>query len=335
MADDYIRLLHGSGQGLSTLLTEIVIPALGITTENPLEDAAVIPRPGGAIAFTTDSFVVNPLKFNGGDIGKLAACGTINDLAMMGAVPRFLSVSLIIEEGLPFAELKEYLTSLKQTCDHAGVTIACGDTKVVDAGKGDGLFINTSGIGDIMPGISLSAGHAKDGDAVIVSGPIGQHGIAMMTARNALGFSSAVVSDCAPLHELAKALLLAVPDTRVLRDATRGGCAAVLNEIADASRVTIRLEQASIPIRPEVAGACDYLGLDPLQVANEGRFVAVVPGDKVDMALAALKSLDSGKESALIGKVHKRDRFGLVMSTEIGGTRMVDVPPGHLLPRIC
>lgn len=335
MTDEHIRLMHGSGQGLHHLLSDVVLPALGINTEATLEDAAVIERPSGALAFTTDSFVVNPLSFNGGNIGKLAACGTINDLAMMGAVPKHMSVALIIEEGMPFSQLKEYLLSLKHTCDEAGVIIACGDTKVVDAGKGDGLFINTSGIGHIMPGISLSAANAKEGDAVIVSGPIGQHGIAMMTARNALGFASSVMSDCAPLHSLAERLLTAVPDTRVLRDATRGGCAAVLNEIADDSRVTIHLDQASIPIHSDVAAACDYLGLDPLQVANEGRFVAVVPGGKKDAALAALKDHPQGGESALIGQVKKRDRFGLVMSTEIGGVRMVDVPPGHLLPRIC
>ncbi|MBU1170969.1 MAG: hydrogenase expression/formation protein HypE [Proteobacteria bacterium] len=336
MNDEPVRLLHGSGQGLQLLLNQVVLPSLHIhEKDGPLEDAALLTGLTGTLAFTTDSFVVNPLRFNGGDIGKLAACGTINDLAMMGAKPHALSVSLIIEEGLLFSDLKSFLNSLRQECETAGAAIVCGDTKVVDAGKGDGLYINTSGIGRVSTPYNLSAAHARPGDCVIVSGPIGQHGIAILAARQQLGFSSTVVSDCAALDKLALTLLEAVPETRVLRDATRGGCAAVLNEIADASNVTITLDQAAIPVQPGVAAACDYLGLDPLQVANEGRFVAVVPEASAGKALGALKRHPLGKDSALIGQVELRERFGLLIQTEIGGKRIVEMPSGLLLPRIC
>ena len=335
MTDEMVRMIHGSGQGLQDLLNEEVFPALRLdTAKNPLEDAALLDLKS-PIAFTTDSFVVNPLHFNGGNIGKLAACGTINDLAMMGAEPKAISVSLIIEEGLPMADLSTYLHALRQECDRAGTAIVCGDTKVVDAGKGDGLFINTGGIGVMASPCRLSAANARAGDCVIVSGPIGQHGIAILAARENLGFSSSVVSDCAALNRPALDLIAAVPDTRVLRDATRGGCAAVLNEIADASDVTILLDQAKIPVAPDVAAACDFLGLDPLAVANEGRFVAVVPQESAEKAVQTLKSHPLGKESAVIGRVEERDRFGLFIETEIGGKRIVEMPSGLLLPRIC
>ncbi|GAB6095857.1 hydrogenase expression/formation protein HypE [Desulfatiferula olefinivorans] len=336
MNDEQVRLLNGSGQGLQTLLNQVVLPALQTRENNgPLEDAAVLTGLTGPLAFTTDSFVVNPLRFNGGDIGKLAACGTINDLAMMGAKPHAVSVGLIIEEGLWFSDLNDFLCSLRKECERAGAAIVCGDTKVVDAGKGDGLYINTSGIGVVAASCSLSAAHARPGDCVIVSGPIGQHGIAILAARGQLGFSSTVVSDCASLDSLALDLLTAIPETHVLRDATRGGCAAVLNEIADASNVTITLDQSAIPVQPGVAAACDYLGLDPLQVANEGRFVALLPEASAAKALHTLRAHPLGKESAVIGQVSHRERFGLLIKTDIGGKRMVDMPSGLLLPRIC
>jgi len=334
VTNECVKLLHGSGQGLHQLLHEVVLPALDVGT-TVLEDAAVLPRPGAPIAFTTDSFVVNPLTFAGGDIGKLSACGTINDLAMMGARPRFLSLGLIIEEGLSFSLLRTLCGSFAAQCAAANVSLACGDTKVVESGKGDGLFINTSGIGELAGSTSLSASNARPGDRVIVSGPIGQHGIAIMTARNRLGFSADVVSDCAPLHEGALGLLHAVPDTRVMRDATRGGIAAVLNEIADDSKVTIVIDESTLPATPAVRAACDYLGLDLLHVANEGRFVAVVAPDAVDTALTTLRALPFCDNCTCIGTIQPRERFGVLAQTTIGGLRPVEVPPGRLLPRIC
>jgi hydrogenase expression/formation protein HypE len=330
-----IRLTHGSGAGLKRLLEELVLPALGIGGTEPLEDAAVLPYPQGRVAFTTDSFVVNPLVFPGGDIGKLAACGTINDLASMGARPRHMAVSLILEEGLEAELLTRLLHSLRRTCDEAGVGVVCGDTKVVDRGKADRVFITTSGIGVVPPGRSLSAGGARAGDVVVVSGPIGRHGVAILAQRKNLGFASTAVSDCAPLHEAVEALLGAIPQTRVIRDATRGGCAAVLNEIGADSGVTIRIRKADVPVPEVVAGACSFLGLDPLQVANEGTLVAVVPGDKGTEAVEALRSSAVGREAALIGRVFARQRFPVLLETEIGGTRPVEIPPGELLPRIC
>ncbi|OVE81247.1 hydrogenase expression/formation protein HypE [bacterium M21] len=330
-----IRLSHGSGKGLAALLAEVVIPALNIESDAPMEDAAVLTDLDGSVAFTTDSFVVQPLEFPGGDIGKLAACGTINDLAMMGAVPKYLSVSLICEEGLEMDRLKQILNSLKTVCEEQNVQIVCGDTKVVDRGHGDGVFINTTGIGVIRPNCSLSAGNAKDGDVVLVSGPIGLHGVTILAQRQNLGFASSAISDCAPLDELSRLILDAAPDTRVLRDATRGGCAAVLNEIADSSKVTIECMKADIPVPKVVESACDYLGMDPLHIANEGRFIAVVPASQAKAALAALHSHPLGQGAAQIGTVAARQRFGVTLETEIGGVRPVEIPPGRLLPRIC
>jgi hydrogenase expression/formation protein HypE len=289
----------------------------------------------GRLAFTTDSFVVQPLEFPGGTIGKLAACGTINDLAMMGAKPFALSVSLIIEEGLDVARLNRLLKTLRDECVAAGVAIKCGDTKVVDRGKADGLFITTSGIGIVPQGRDLSIAHARAGDAVLFSGSIGRHGIAIMAARKGLNFASTVTSDCACLHSIVEAILAAAPDTRALRDATRGGCSAVLNELALASGVTVSLKQDAIPVAPDVASACAFLGFDPLHVANEGTFVAVVPPDQADAALAALRWHPLGNGAAVVGSVKEKGRFPVVMETVVGGTRMVDVPPGELLPRIC
>jgi len=331
-----IQLKHGSGTGLSQLLSEIVLPSLALdTSASPLEDAAVIQQQNGLLAFTTDSFVVYPRRFPGGNIGKLAACGTINDLAMMGATPLYISVSLILEEGLAVDELREYLQSLQKICFEAGVTIVCGDTKVVNRGKADGVFINTSGIGSVKKGMQLSAGNAQAGDVVIVSGAIAKHGIAIMSQREGLNFASEIESDCAPLHCAASALLDAVPETRIMRDATRGGCSAVLNEIADDSQVTITIDEESLPVDPAVRSACDFLGLEPLHIANEGTFVAIVPQEQAQAALNALHDVSVSKDAVSIGSVGPRRRFGLTVKTSIGGTRPVEVPPGELLPRIC
>jgi hydrogenase expression/formation protein HypE len=330
-----IQLSHGSGRGLDELLHELILPEIGMASNAPLEDAAVFPLPKGRIAFTTDSFVVQPLEFPGGDIGKLAVCGTVNDLAVMGAVPLALSVALILEEGLDAALLRRVLRSIRSESCGTGVTVCCGDTKVVDKGKADGIFITTSGIGVVPAGRDISVSGAKPGDTVLVSGPLGLHGIAILAARKSLNFASQAVSDCACLHTLVEALLTAAPHTRCIRDATRGGCAAVLNEIAAASSVTISINQNTVPVPPEVLSACGLLGLDPLHIANEGRFIAMVPEHEAESALAALCSHELGRNAQIIGTVGKKGKFPVIMKTAIGGTRVVDVPPGELLPRIC
>jgi hydrogenase expression/formation protein HypE len=335
MDENAIRLSHGSGQGLQELLHELVLPTLVPHQQGILEDAALLTVQGGTLAFTSDSFVVWPLEFRGGDIGKLSACGTINDLAMMGAHPKYLSVSLILEEGLDKELLKRILTSLRTVCEEAGVVIACGDTKVVDRGKADGMFISTSGIGFVPKGRFLSAANAREGDVVLVSGPIGLHGIAILSQRKGLRFASEAVSDCAALNTLAEKLLISVPETRLLRDATRGGCAAILHEIAESSKVSLLLDEAKIPVSDVVKGACSFLGLDPLHVANEGRFVAVVPVRDAALAVSACQSHPLGSGAAIIGNVTEKGRFPLLLKTAIGGTRPVEMPAGELLPRIC
>jgi hydrogenase expression/formation protein HypE len=337
MSTDTVTMAHGSGRGLSELLASVVLPALGLDRAgSTLEDAAVLDLPGsGRLAFTTDSFVVQPRTFPGGDIGTLAACGTINDLAMMGARPSAMAVSVILEEGLPLAELRAYLVSLREVCDGAGVGIVCGDTKVVDRGKADGVFFTTSGIGIVPAGRDISAANAAVGDVVLVSGPIGLHGIAILAQRKNLGFASEAVSDCAALQGIVEVLLEAAPTTHVLRDATRGGCAAVLNEIAVASGVTVEIDQQTLPVAPVVASACSFLGMEPLSIANEGTFVAVVPADHADRAVAAMRSHPLGSGTATIGTVQKAGRFPVTLRTVIGGLRPVEVPPGQLLPRIC
>ncbi len=335
-SNEIITMSHGSGAGLDELLKTVILPALELDkSDSPLEDAALIPVNAGKIAFTTDSFVVSPRTFPGGNIGKLAACGTINDIAVIGAKPIALSVALIIEEGLSFTELREHLVSLCEECKKAEVAILCGDTKVVDRGKGDGLFINTTGIGIHNPLYNLSAANAAEGDLILVSGTIGWHGITIMAQRESLDFASNATSDCAALNNTVVSLLEKVPLTRVIRDATRGGCAAVCNEIAKDSNVTFKLDEELIPVDPIVASASDFLGLDPLQIANEGRFIAVIPKEYRDQALEALHNDPHGTEAVIIGEVIKKDIFPVVMETGIGGSRSVEIPQGQLLPRIC
>ncbi len=330
-----IRMSHGSGKGNQELLETVVFPALFPGGVGTLEDAFIFDIPGRRFAFTTDSFVVSPLEFPGGDIGKLSACGTINDLAMMAAKPILLSVSLILEEGLDISLLSKVLGSLYAVCASQGVRISCGDTKVVDKGKADGMYITTSGIGIVRVGISLSAANARPGDAVIVSGGIGLHGITVLSRRKNLRFASSAVSDCAPLFSLSDALLTAAPFTRAMRDATRGGIAAVLYEIAEASKACIVIDESAVPVPPVVRGACSFLGLDPLYIANEGRFVAIVPAEAAGAAVNALKSHPDGKDACLIGSVASAGRFPVLLKTAIGGTRPVEMPSGELLPRIC
>jgi hydrogenase expression/formation protein HypE len=337
MSISTIRMAHGGGKGMQDLLSQVIFPALGSQAAGAgtPEDAFVFDIPGRRLAFTTDSFVVSPLEFPGGDIGKLAACGTINDLSMMGARAVLLSIALILEEGLDIAVLDKMLRSFSAVCLAQGVRIACGDTKVVEHGKADAMFINTSGIGIVQIGISLSSANARFGDAVIVSGGIGLHGITILGQRKNLHFASSAVSDCAPLWSPAKSLLDAVPQARVLRDATRGGLAAVLCEIAEASKVTISLNEDAIPVPDVVRGACAFLGMDPLHIANEGRFAAVVPAECKDIALAALRKNPDSADAAIIGTVIDKGHFPVLLKTAIGGTRPVEMPQGELLPRIC
>lgn len=331
-----VLLGHGSGGRLSAdLLQKVFLPALGNPALNGLNDQALLNVDGVRLAFTTDSFVVNPLFFPGGDIGTLAVNGTINDLAMGGAEPLFLSVGFILEEGLPLATLQRVVTSLGQAAEQAGVVVVTGDTKVVEKGKGDGLFINTSGIGRVLPGVNLSADQARPGDAIILSGSIGDHGIAILSQREGLEFESPVVSDCAALHTLVLAMLDASPAIRCMRDPTRGGLSSALNEIAAQSRVGMELQESAIPIQEAVRGACELLGLDPLYVANEGKLLAIVDSSHAEQILSAMRAHPLGKQAAIIGMV-KDSRPGLVtIRTSLGTTRIVDMLSGDQLPRIC
>ncbi|MBI3761145.1 MAG: hydrogenase expression/formation protein HypE [Chloroflexi bacterium] len=294
------------------------------------------------LAFTTDSFVVSPLIFPGGDIGELAVNGTVNDLAMSGARPLFLSAAFILEEGLPMETLGQIASSVAAACREAGVQLVAGDTKVVNKGHGDGLYINTSGIGVIPPGVEIAAKRARPGDVVIVSGTMGDHGMAIMSVREGLEFETQIESDTAPLNGLVETLLAAVPPgehsdspLHCLRDATRGGLAAVLNELATASRVGIEFGERQVPVRREVNAACEMLGLDPLYVANEGKLVAIVPGPSADAVLAAMRAHPLGREATQIGQVVAAHPGLVVARTGIGGSRVVDLPAGELLPRIC
>jgi hydrogenase expression/formation protein HypE len=287
------------------------------------------------IAFTTDSFVVSPLVFPGGDIGELAVNGTVNDLAMSGARPLFLSAGFILEEGLPLETLGQIATSVAAACREAGVQLVAGDTKVVNKGHGDGLYLNTSGIGVIPPGVDIAPNRARPGDAVIVSGTLGDHGMAIMSVREGLEFETVIESDTAPLNGLVQAMLAVTPDLHCLRDATRGGLAAVLNELAAASRAGIEFEERRVPVRPEVHAACEMLGLDPLYTANEGKLVAIVPEAHAEAVLGVMRAHPLGQAAARIGRV-VADHPGLVVArTGIGGSRVVDLPAGELLPRIC
>ena len=331
-----IQMAHGGGGRLTQqLIRTLFLPEFQNQWLDPLHDGAVLPLGGSTFAFSTDAYVVNPIVFPGGDIGALAVNGTVNDLAMCGARPLYLSAALIMEEGLPIERLTQIVRSMRRAADGAGVSLVTGDTKVVDRGKGDQLFITTSGVGLIDPGVRIDPRRAAPGDRVLVSGPIGRHGIAVLSVREGLAFESPIESDSAPLGGLVEAMLTASRDIHVLRDPTRGGLAAALNEIADLARVGIRLEEARIPIDEAVRGACELLGLDPLYVANEGRLIAIVPPGAADRVLAAMRAHPSGQEAAQIGEV-VGDHPGLVvMRSRIGGERVIDILSGEQLPRIC
>ena len=333
---DTILLGHGSGGKLSAeLLRDVFLPALANPVLDRLEDQAVIALNGARLAFTTDSFVVKPLFFRGGDIGSLAVHGTVNDLAMGGARPLALSAAFILEEGFPVADLRRIAQSMAAAAARVGVAIVTGDTKVVEKGSGDGVFITTTGIGLVAEGVDLSASHARPGDAVILSGPIGDHGIAILTAREGLELESTVESDSAPLHTLVEAILGATLAVRCMRDPTRGGLASTLNEIAAQSKVGIEIVEAAIPVHDTVCGACELLGLDPLYVANEGKLVAVVPAQVADAVVAAMRAHPLGAEAAVIGRVREIHPGLVTMRTAFGTTRVVDMLAGDQLPRIC
>jgi hydrogenase expression/formation protein HypE len=340
--EERITLSHGAGgKATHTLIEAVFLDAFRNPLLEPLEDGASLAPEWsdggtGRLAFTTDSFVVSPLFFPGGDIGDLAVNGTVNDLAMCGARPLYLSCGFILEEGFPVADLQRIVASMAAAAARAGVQIVTGDTKVVERGKADGCYITTAGVGLLDRPLALSAAAARPGDAVLVSGPIGDHGITVMLARGELDIEADILSDTAPMHELAAVLLDAVPDgVRLLRDATRGGVATICNEVAVASQVAVVLDEAAVPVRPEVNGASELLGIDPLYVACEGRLVAVVDAAASDAALAALRSLPIGSGAARIGTV-RDDPPGLVLlRTSFGGTRIVDLLVGDPLPRIC
>jgi hydrogenase expression/formation protein HypE len=336
----HISLAHGAGgRAMRELITELIAPTFDNGWLAPLEDQArfpyeQIPR-GAQLAFTTDSYVVSPLTFPGGDIGTLAVCGTVNDLAVGGARPLFLSAAFILEEGLPVADLERIAASMREACREAGVALVTGDTKVVDKGKGDGVFITTSGVGVVPDGVSLSIRAGRPDDAVVVSGTIGDHGMAILTRREGIELESLLESDTAPLADLAQLALRTCPSIRVMRDPTRGGLAATLTELAQASQVGVSIEELRIPLRPEVKGACEVLGLDPLHVANEGKLVAVLPAADAERLVAALRTHPLGRNAALIGSL-RADGPGLLrMKSRAGGERLVTQPAGEPLPRIC
>ena len=331
-----VLMAHGGGGKLMhQLIGKMVLPAF----RNPLletqHDSSVFMLGNQRVAFTTDSYVVRPMFFPGGDLGSLAVHGTINDLAMAGARPQYLSAGLIIEEGLPMETLWRILTSMQQAASKSGVQIITGDTKVVDKGKGDGLFINTAGIGMLEHSLAIAPQSVRPGDAVLVNGDLGRHGMAIMSAREGLEFESAIESDSLPLAEPVLALIKAGVQVHCLRDCTRGGLTSVLNEIAESARVTIEVEEKLIPVREDVRAACEILGLDPFQVACEGRFAAFVPTEQGERALEILRQSDAGQGSCRIGTVIRQGEPRVVLKSSIGAQRILDMASGEQLPRIC
>jgi hydrogenase expression/formation protein HypE len=352
---NYPTIVMGHGAGgkmMADLIEHLFAPAFDNEWLAQMGDATALDLPAGKIAYTTDSFVVSPLFFPGGNIGELAVYGTVNDLGMRGAKPLYLSAGFILEEGLPMEILGNIVTAMAAACKKAGVKIATGDTKVVQKGHGDGIYINTSGLGVIPAEVDISPANARPGDAVLVSGTMGDHGIAIMSVREGLTFETEIKSDTAPLYGLVEAMIAATdghgslshksnkrlprpPAIHCLRDATRGGLAAVLNELAGTSKVGIEFDERKVPIRPEVNAACEMLGLDPLYIANEGKLIAIVREDTAEAVLSAMRRNEYGKEAAIIGRVVSEHPGLVTAKTAIGGMRVVDVPVGELLPRIC
>jgi hydrogenase expression/formation protein HypE len=331
-----VLLAHGGGGKLTQqMIQRMFLPQFDNPMLAPLHDGAVFAIGSAKFAFSTDSYVISPIFFPGGDIGTLAVNGTVNDLAMCGARPLYLSCAFIIEEGLAMDDLWRVVLSMQQAAKQAGVSLVTGDTKVVDRGKGDRIFVNTSGIGVIEPGVEVGSRNARAGDKIIVNGPIAVHGIAIMSVREGLEFGTAMESDTAPLNGLVEAMLRAGDGIHVLRDPTRGGVASALNEIADSSRVGIMLSEDALPLTDEVRGACEILGLDPLYVANEGKLLAFVAPESAERVLAAMRTHERGRDAAIIGEVTADHPGVVVMKSSIGGTRVVDMLSGEQLPRIC
>lgn len=349
LKDEYVTLSHGAGgKASAALVDQVFVSGYGNEVLAELTDAGVLPLAellgsdsedrsfdGGKLAMSTDSYVVNPIVFPGGSIGELAVNGTVNDLAVSGAIPKVISAGFILEEGLPIADLRREVQAMRDAAEKAGVRIVTGDTKVVPKGSGDKLFINTAGIGIVPPSRQLGADQVQRGDRIIVSGAIADHGMSVMMARGDLAIEAPIKSDTRAVNCLVEGLLGAVPQTRWMRDATRGGLGTVLNELAVATGLGIAIEDESIPVHDMTRGACDMLGIDPIYVANEGMFCAVVPADQVDTALETLRALPGGEEAANIGRVVSKPESSVVMVTAFGGTRMIDMLVGDPLPRIC
>jgi hydrogenase expression/formation protein HypE len=332
---DTIVLGHGSGGKLShDLVNRLFLPELGKAAPRALDDSAIVTINGQRLALTTDSHVVSPLFFPGGDIGRLAVCGTVNDLAMVGAKPAALTCGFVIEEGLSFEILQRVVQSMREAAGEAGVFIAAGDTKVVQKGGADQLFINTAGVGYVEPNVNITGANAQEGDAIILSGTLGDHGIAVMSAREGLSFETDLQSDVAPLNHLIAAMMSA-GEIHVLRDPTRGGLATTLNEIASQSNLTIELQETALPVKPQVRAACEMLGFDPLYVANEGKLIAFVKPDDAENILLAMRREKYGEGAVIVGRVIKTNSPQVRLRTAIGGTRLIDMLPGEMLPRIC
>jgi hydrogenase expression/formation protein HypE len=331
-----IDLSHGSGgRAMARLIDDLFVAAFDNDLLRQGNDQAEFPVEAGRMVMTTDSYVISPLFFPGGDIGSLSVHGTVNDIAMAGAVPVALSAGFILEEGLPLADLRRIVLSMAAAAREAGVPIVTGDTKVVERGKGDGVFINTAGIGRVPPGVSVGGDRARPGHAILINGSMGDHGIAVLSQRESLGFETSLVSDSAALHGLVAQMVAAAPNIACLRDPTRGGLATTLNELATQSGVGMLISEDTIPLKPEVRAACELLGLDPLYAANEGKLIAICPGERANDLLAAMRDHPLGREAAIIGRVVEDPDHLVVMETRFGGRRILDWLAGIQLPRIC
>ena len=336
MRSDRVLLAHGSGGTMMReLIEDVFVARFDDEALLRMDDAAALTLPAGRIAFTTDTYVVTPRFFPGGDIGRLAVAGTVNDVATSGATPLYLSVGFVLEEGLMIEELGRVLDSMADVAKEAGVRIVTGDTKVVERGHGDGVFINTAGVGVIRDGLDLSSSHCQPGDAVLLSGTLGDHGIAVVSTREGLSFGTDLVSDAAPLGGLVSAVIDAAPDVRCFRDPTRGGLASCLNELASSSGVAITVEEEAVPVREQVRGACEMLGYDVYQVANEGKMVAVVPSEQATAALEAMRASKYGADAAIVGEVGEGPAGRVYVRTSFGARRIMDMLVGEQLPRIC
>ena len=331
-----VDMSHGSGgRAMAQLIQDLFLDALDNPWLRQGNDQALFEPPPGRLVMSTDAHVIAPLFFPGGDIGSLAVHGTINDLAMAGAKPLYLAAAFILEEGFPLADLQRLAESMGQAAREAGVPVVTGDTKVVEKGKGDGVFITTTGIGMVPEGVNISGDRARPGDVVLVSGTLGDHGVAIMSKRENLEFETTILSDSAPLHDLVAEMVAAVPDIHCLRDPTRGGLATVLNELARQSEVGIGIRESAVPVKPEVTAACELLGLDPLYVANEGKLVAICPTEQAERLLAVMRAHRQGRDAAIIGEVREDEHRFVQMETVLGGNRIVDWLAGEQLPRIC